>query len=50
MDDALPPSEWLEALARGKAQAESGHTVPLEPILDGLKASIARMEEDQLKP
>ncbi len=38
------PAEWLEALARSKAQIEAGQTVPLEPFLDRLRASIARMK------
>jgi hypothetical protein len=34
----------LESLERSKAQAEAGLSVPLEPVLDELRASIARME------
>jgi hypothetical protein len=38
------PAGWLEALDRSQAQAEAGETVPLEPVLDRLRASIARMK------
>jgi hypothetical protein len=37
-------SAWLESLARSKAQIEAGQTVPLEPVLERLRASIARMD------
>ena len=46
---AAEPSEapaWLvERLERGIAQAASGQGVPIEPVLERLRASIARMEE-----
>ncbi len=42
-----PPSSWLEALERGEAEIEAGQIVPLEPILDELRASIARMAAKQ---
>ena len=38
------PAGWREALDRSQAQAEAGQTVPLEPVLDRLRASIARMK------
>ena len=41
--------DWGEALARGKAQIEAGKTVPLEPVLERLRASAARMEDRQAK-
>ena len=44
--DAEAPAAWLEALARGEAQIASGQTVPLEPVLDRLRARIARMKEN----
>jgi hypothetical protein len=46
MEDVLkttPPGWLIEALDRSEAQIASGQTVPLEPVLDRLKASIARM-------
>jgi len=42
-DDHIPPN-WLESLTRSKAQIEAGKALPLEPFLDRLRASIARME------
>ncbi len=38
------PGGWLEALERSEAQLARGETVPLEPMLDLMRASIARME------
>jgi hypothetical protein len=38
------PANWLASLAESRAEAEAGHVVPLEPILDELRASIARMK------
>jgi hypothetical protein len=38
------PAALLESLERSKAQAEAGLSVPLEPALDRLRASIARMQ------
>lgn len=37
------PAGWLASLAQSKAEIEAGQTEPLEPILDELRASIARM-------
>jgi hypothetical protein len=34
----------VESLERSEAQADAGDTVPLEPVLDRLRASIGRME------
>jgi len=49
--DAIPektPPGWItEALERSEAQIESGQSVPLEPVLDRLRASIARMKGGQ---
>jgi hypothetical protein len=36
--------KWAESLLRSKAQIAAGETVPLEPALDRLRASIGRME------
>lgn len=49
MDDiprqtAEAPAGWLEALARSEAQIAAGQTMPLEPVLNRLRASIARMK------
>jgi hypothetical protein len=38
------PAELMEALERSKAQAEAGQRVPLEPALNRLRSSIARMK------
>jgi hypothetical protein len=45
-----PPADWLEPLARSKAEIEAGKTVPLEPFLDRLRASIARMKARPQEP
>jgi hypothetical protein len=37
------PRGWLDSFARAKAEIEAGKTVPLEPFLVRLRASIARM-------
>jgi hypothetical protein len=34
----------VESLERSEAQVATGQTVPLEPVLDRLRASIARMK------
>jgi hypothetical protein len=41
--DKPPPSWLVESLERSEAQIAAGQTVPLEPLLDRLRASIARM-------
>ena len=41
--DKTPPGWVTEALDRSETQIASGQTVPLEPVLDRLRASIARM-------
>jgi len=40
---AAPP-DWIEALAESEADIEAGHTVPLEPVLAPMRASVDRME------
>jgi len=50
MDAALnktPPDWMVEALERSEAQIAAGQTVPLEPVLERLRASIARMSAAQ---
>lgn len=43
-ESAKAPSGWVESLERSEAQLARGETVPLEPVLDRLRATIARME------
>lgn len=45
--DKTPPGWVTEALERSEAQLESGQTVPLEPVLNRLRASIARLKGGQ---
>jgi hypothetical protein len=46
--NAQNPPDWLvKSLAESEAQIEAGMRVPLEPFLDRLRASIARMESRQ---
>jgi hypothetical protein len=42
-DDKDIPDAWRDSLALSKAQAERGETVPLEPFMARLRASIQRM-------
>jgi hypothetical protein len=45
MDDGHDlPAAWQETLVRSKAQAERGESVPLEPFMDRLRASIDHMK------
>jgi hypothetical protein len=44
------PRGWIDSLARGKAEIEAGRSVPMEPFLDRLRASIARMKARQKRP
>jgi hypothetical protein len=39
------PPGWIDSLEHSKAQIEAGATVPLEPFLDELRDSIARMRK-----
>ncbi len=39
-----PPNWIVESLERSEAQIAAGQTVPLEPVLDRLRASMARMK------
>jgi hypothetical protein len=38
------PESLTTSLDRAEAQIAAGQTVPLEPVLDRLRASIARMQ------
>jgi hypothetical protein len=52
MDDnptSAAPTWLLESLERSEAQIAAGQTVPLEPALDRLRASIARIRANQPK-
>jgi hypothetical protein len=42
--DKPVPESIAASLARSEAQIAAGRTVPLEPVLDRLRASIARMQ------
>jgi hypothetical protein len=48
--DKTPPGWLAESLERSEAQIAAGQTVPLEPVLDRLRASIARMKGKQPRP
>ena len=50
--DKPVPESIAASLARSEAQIAAGQTVPLEPVLDRLRSSIARMqqaEDEKLK-
>ena len=51
MNDMSPdkpvPDSIAASLARSEAQIAAGQTVPLEPVLNRLRASIARMQPDE---
>ncbi len=42
--DKTPPGWLTDSLERSEAQIEAGHTVALEPVIERLRASIARMK------
>jgi hypothetical protein len=48
--DKPVPESIAASLARSEAQIAAGQTVPLEPVLDRLRSSIARMQADDEKP
>jgi hypothetical protein len=50
VDNRSPPDWLAESLERSEAQIANGQTVPLEPVLDRLRASIARMKAKQQQP
>jgi len=41
------PESIAASLACSEAQIAAGRTVPLEPVFDRLRASIARMQADE---
>ncbi len=44
MTPKMPPDWLVDSLARSEAQIAAGETAPLEPVLERLRASIARMK------
>jgi hypothetical protein len=46
VEDNIPES-WLACLRQSKVEVEAGQIEPLEPVLDELRASIARMRARQ---
>ena len=48
-DQTGTAKDWAESLARSRAQIEAGETVPIEPVLERLRASLARMEDRRAK-
>jgi len=44
--DKPVPESIVASLARSEAQIAAGQTVPLEPVLDRLRLSIARMQAE----
>jgi len=40
---AEAPAGWLESFEASEAQIAAGQTVPLDPVLDRLRATLARM-------
>ena len=45
--DKPVPESIAASLARSEAQIAAGRTVPLQPVLDRLRSSIARMQADE---
>jgi len=45
--DKPVPESIAASLARSEAQIAAGQTVPLEPVLDRLRASIASMQANE---
>ena len=45
--DKPVPESIAASLARSEAQIAAGQTVPLEPALNRLRSSIARMQADE---
>jgi len=44
VSDKTPPGWVTESLERSEARIESGQTVPIDPLLNRLRTSIARMK------
>jgi hypothetical protein len=43
-NDSPAPPEWIDALVESDADIKMGRTVPLEPVLARMQASVDRME------
>lgn len=43
-ENPAPPQGWVESLERAKAEIAAGQTVPMEPVLEKLRASAERLE------
>jgi hypothetical protein len=48
--DKTPPTWLTDALDRSESQIAAGQSVPLEPVLDKVRASIGRMKGSAAKP
>jgi len=44
------PNTMVESLERSNAQIEAGQSVPMQPVLDRLRDSIARMDARRTTP
>ena len=49
VEAGVAPEAWLEALERGRADADSGHTVQADKFLMALKAKVAARRTDQTR-
>jgi hypothetical protein len=49
VSDKAPPGWLAESLERSETQIAAGQTMPIEPVLDRLRASIVRMKASQTK-
>jgi hypothetical protein len=45
--EAIAPTWFVASLGRSEAQISAGQTVPPEPVLDYLRASIDRMRAEE---
>jgi hypothetical protein len=44
------PAGWVESLERSRREIDAGQTMPLEPVLDRLRKSLAELEESEDSP
>ena len=44
-----PPPGWVDSLIRSKAQVAAGEAVPMQPLLERLRARAERLERRQAK-
>ena len=47
--DPEKAAAWAASLAISEAELAAGKTVPLQPVLDSLRASIERMEAGRVR-